>query len=87
MASFVLLPELMRVVKQVMIGAVLAAGLSACKVACTDTGKLPEVDVTVKEEGRMPQAEVEPAEVEVRTERREVEVPRVDVRETERAER
>lgn len=78
----------MRIVKQVMIGALVAFGLSACKVACTDTGKLPEVDVTVKDEGRLPQAEVEPAEVEVRTERREVEVPEVDIRETgERAER
>ena len=52
-------------------------GLSACSVNCEDTGAMPEVEVSG---GRLPKANVETAEVDVRTKKKQIEVPEVDVR-------
>jgi len=60
---------------------VLGAGLAGCRVEQTEEGKLPEVDVDVKaKEGNLPKYDVDTPEVTVKTEKREVEVPKdVDI--------
>jgi hypothetical protein len=54
----------------------LASG--ACRVRQTEEGKMPDVDVQT-EGGKVPEYDVDAADVDVRTEKREVEVPVVDV--------
>ena len=55
-----------------------AASLLGCDVDVKDEGKLPDVDVQV-EPGRAPDVEVRGPDVDVHTEEREVTVPDVDV--------
>ncbi|WP_017664446.1 hypothetical protein [Porphyrobacter sp. AAP82] len=55
----------------------LAIGLVACDVDQTKEAELPEVEV---KGGQMPEYDVEPAEVEVKTEKKTIEVPTVDVK-------
>ena len=55
---------------------VLATG--ACRVRQTEEGKMPDVDVSA-EGGKMPEYDVDAPDVDVRTEKREVTVPNVDV--------
>jgi hypothetical protein len=55
----------------------LAIGLAACDVDQTKKGELPEVDV---KGGQMPEYDVEPVEVEVKTEKKTIEVPTVEVK-------
>lgn len=64
--AFILLMALM---------AVLATG---CRVRQTEEGKLPDVDVSA-EGGKVPEYDVDAADVDVKTEKREVTVPDVDV--------
>jgi ketosteroid isomerase-like protein len=56
--------------------AALMLGLGACDVEQTREAKLPEVDVRG---GQAPAYDVDTADVDVRSERREVTVPDVDV--------
>lgn len=55
---------------------VLATG--ACRVRQTEEGKMPDVDVSA-EGGKMPEYDVDAPDVDVKTEKREVTVPNVDV--------
>lgn len=55
----------------------LAISLAACDVDQTKEGELPEVDV---KGGQMPEYDVEPAQVEVKTEKKTIEVPTVDIK-------
>jgi hypothetical protein len=55
---------------------VLATG--ACRVRQTEEGKMPDVDVSA-EGGKMPEYDVDAPDVDVKTEKREVTVPKVDV--------
>lgn len=55
---------------------VLATG--ACRVRQTEEGKLPDVDVSA-EGGKMPEYDVDAPDVDVKTEKREVTVPKVEV--------
>jgi hypothetical protein len=50
----------------------------ACRVRQTEEGKMPKVDVST-EGGKMPKYDVDAADVDVKTEKREVTVPKVDV--------
>lgn len=54
---------------------VLATG---CRVRQTEEGKMPDVDVSA-EGGKVPEYDVDAADVDVTTEKREVTVPDVDV--------
>jgi len=60
----------------------LAAGLAACDVEQTQEGSvdLPKYEVTKTEEGHIqaPKAEVTPADVDVKTEEKTVEVPTIE---------
>lgn len=58
----------------------LIIALSACDLEQTEEGELPEVEV---QEGSMPEYDVDPADVDVGTEERTVEVPTVDIGEVE----
>lgn len=50
----------------------------ACRVKQTEEGEMPDVDVQV-EGGKVPEVDVDAADVDVKTERRTVEVPTVEV--------
>lgn len=50
--------------------------LTACRVEQTQEGELPEVEV---EGGQLPEYDVDPAEVEIGTEKKEITVPDIDV--------
>ena len=53
-----------------------ALALSACDVAQTEEGEMPEVTI---DGGELPEYEVDVADVEVTTEEKTIEVPVVDV--------
>ena len=55
----------------------LAIGLAACDVDQTKEGEMPDVEVTG---GQLPEYDVDPAEVDVKTEKKTIEVPTVDVK-------
>lgn len=55
----------------------LAISLAACDVDQTKEAELPEVEV---KGGQMPEYDVEPAEVEIGTEKKTIEVPTVDIK-------
>lgn len=55
---------------------VLATG--ACRVRQTQEGKMPDVDVSA-EGGQVPKYDVDAPDVDVKTEKREVTVPKVEV--------
>ena len=52
-------------------------GLAACDVDQTKEGEMPDVEVTG---GQLPEYDVEPVEVDVKTEKKTIEVPTVDVK-------
>lgn len=54
----------------------LASG--ACRVRQTEEGNMPDVDVKT-EGGKLPEYDVDAADVDVKTEKREIEVPTVEV--------
>ncbi len=56
-----------------------AIGLSGCSMTCADSGELPKVDVGVKK-GRMPDVDVDTAEVSLKSKKVDVKVPDVDVK-------
>ncbi|HEX7181932.1 MAG TPA: hypothetical protein VF756_08830 [Thermoanaerobaculia bacterium] len=51
---------------------------TGCRVRQTEEGELPDVDVSA-EGGKVPEYDVDAADVDVKTEKREVTVPDVDV--------
>lgn len=63
----------------------LAAGLAACDVEQTQEGSvdLPNYEVTKTDEGhiQVPKAEVTPADVDIKTEEKTVEVPTIETEE------
>lgn len=52
--------------------------LTGCEVEQTREGEMPEVDIDA-EAGQLPQYDVDPAEVEIGTEEKTIEVPDVDI--------
>lgn len=58
--------------------ALLTVFATGCRVRQTEEGELPDVDVSA-EGGKMPEYDVDAADVDVKTEKREVTVPDVDV--------
>lgn len=58
--------------------ALLTVFVTGCRVRQTEEGELPDVDVSA-EGGNMPEYDVDAADVDVTTEKREVTVPDVDV--------
>lgn len=67
---------MIRAVNGLIISAFLALALAACEVDKTQEGEAPEVNV---EGGEMPKYDVDPADVDVGTEKKEVTVPTIDV--------
>ena len=57
----------------------LALAASACTVEKTEEGRLPDVDVTVEDDGNLPKYDVDAPDVDVDIEKRDVTVPDVDV--------
>jgi hypothetical protein len=60
----------------------LAAGLvgfTACTVEQTEEGRLPDVDVDVKDDGNLPKYDVDAPDVDVDVEKKDVKLPDVDV--------
>lgn len=58
--------------------ALLTVFATGCRVRQTEEGELPDVDVSA-EGGNMPEYDVDAADVDVKTEKREITVPDVDV--------
>jgi hypothetical protein len=56
----------------------LVIGTTGCRVRQTEEGKMPDVDVKV-EDGKVPEYDVDTADVDVKTEKKTIEVPDVDV--------
>lgn len=57
---------------------VLVGTTTGCRVRQTEEGEMPDVDVQV-EEGKVPEYDVDAADVDVKTEKKTIEVPDVDV--------
>ena len=57
----------------------LALAASACTVEKTEEGRLPDVDVTVEDDGNLPKYDVDAPDVDVDIEKRDIKVPDVDV--------
>lgn len=57
---------------------IMAPLLTGCEIEQTREGEMPEVDIDAKE-GQLPQYDVDPAEVEIGTEEKTIEVPDIDV--------
>ena len=51
--------------------------LSSCDVEKVQDGKMPKVEIT--EEGRLPKYDVDAPEIEVTTEKKVIEVPKVNI--------
>ena len=62
----------------VLLLALLTVFATGCRVRQTEEGELPDVDVSA-EGGKVPEYDVDAADVDVTTEKREVTVPDVDV--------
>lgn len=60
----------------IVIGAAFVLALGACDVEQTEKAELPEVEV---KGGNMPEYDVDAADVDVKTEKRTIEVPVVDI--------
>lgn len=58
--------------------ALLTVFATGCRVRQTEEGELPDVDVSA-EGGKVPEYDVDAADVDVKSEKREVTVPDVDV--------
>lgn len=56
----------------------LVIGTTGCRVTQTEEGEMPDVDVKV-EDGKVPEYDVDAADVDVKTEKKTIEVPDVDV--------
>lgn len=56
----------------------LVIGTTGCRVNQTEEGEMPDVDVKV-EDGKLPEYDVDAADVDVKTEKKTIEVPDVDV--------
>lgn len=56
----------------------LVIGTTGCRVSQTEEGEMPDVDVQVQD-GKLPEYDVDAADVDVKTEKRTIEVPDVDV--------
>lgn len=56
----------------------LVIGTTGCRVTQTEEGEMPDVDVKV-EDGKVPEYDVDAADVDVKTETKTIEVPDVDV--------
>jgi hypothetical protein len=54
-------------------------GMTGCTVKKTEEGRMPDVDVTVKDEGNLPKYDVDAPDVDVHMEKKEVKVPDVDI--------
>ena len=57
----------------------LVLATTACTVKQTEEGRLPDVDVEVKDDGNLPKYDVDAPDVDVSIEEKEVTVPDVDV--------
>jgi hypothetical protein len=57
----------------------LVLATTACTVKKTEEGRMPDVDVEVKDEGNLPKYDVDAPDVDVDIEKRDVKVPDVDV--------
>lgn len=66
----------MRKILATMSALTLMIGTIGCTVEKTEEGEMPEVDVRG---GNLPKYDVDPADVEIRTEEKQVTVPDVDV--------
>jgi hypothetical protein len=55
-----------------------ALALGGCRAEQTREGRAPEIEV--RDEGQLPAFDIEPADVEIGTERRTVEVPTIETR-------
>ena len=62
----------------VLLLALLTVFATGCRVRQTEEGELPDVDVSA-EGGKLPEYDVDAADVDVKTEKREVTVPDIDV--------
>lgn len=62
----------------ILLMALLAVLATGCRVRQTEEGEMPDVDVSA-EGGKVPEYDVDAADVDVKTEKREVTVPDVDV--------
>ncbi|HSN86450.1 MAG TPA: hypothetical protein VL025_06810 [Thermoanaerobaculia bacterium] len=62
----------------ILLMALLAVLATGCRVRQTEEGELPDVDVSA-EGGKVPEYDVDAADVDVKTEKREITVPDVDV--------
>lgn len=58
--------------------ALLTVFATGCRVRQTEEGEMPDVDVST-EGGKLPEYDVDAADVDVKTEKREITVPDVDV--------
>lgn len=58
--------------------ALLTVFATGCRVRQTEEGEMPDVDVSA-EGGKLPEYDVDAADVDVKTEKREITVPDVDV--------
>lgn len=61
----------------ILLSCLLMASVS-CRVRQTEEGEMPDVDVS-SEGGKLPEYDVDAADVDVKPEKREVEVPNVDI--------
>ena len=62
----------------ILLMALLSVLATGCRVRQTEEGELPDVDVSA-EGGNMPEYDVDAADVDVKTEKREVTVPDIDI--------
>ena len=65
--------------KSILTAICLVLAASACTVKQTEEGRMPDVDVEVKDDGNLPKYDVDAPDVDVDIEKREVTVPDVDV--------
>ncbi len=62
----------------ILLMALLSVLATGCRVRQTEEGKMPDVDVSA-EGGKVPEYDVDAADVDVKSEKREVTVPDIDV--------
>jgi len=62
----------------ILLMALLTVFTTGCRVRQTEEGKLPDVDVSA-EGGKMPEYDVDTADVDVTTKKKEITVPDIDV--------
>ena len=57
----------------------LVLGTAACTVEKTEEGRMPDIDVDVKDDGNLPKYDVDAPDVDIDIEKKDVKVPDVDV--------